>query len=173
MTNSSCAFCFFSPLMALEKMSKSRNEWSRRERHGCVRQVHLCLRLLRHEPRAGEGTFCVILVREDLSCPDRGETLIFLFRAHRACTRSSLSRTESQPDLLLHTVWKEAMHPLHRRGTRRRKWPFLQDKVPPLLVQPIRVHCCLNPRINDRTQFFAMWFHGSTWRNCCVFLHNS
>ena len=43
--------------------------------------------------------------------------------------------TESQPAWLLHTVWKEAMHPLHRRSTRGRNWPFLQDKVPPLLVQ--------------------------------------
>ena len=53
-----------------------------------------------------------------------------MLHAHKWCTRSS-----SQPALLLHRVRKEAMHPSHRRSTRDRNWPFLQDKVPPLLVQ--------------------------------------
>ena len=30
------------------------------------------------------------------------------------------------------------MHPLHRRTTRGRNWPLLQDKVPPLLVKRLQ-----------------------------------
>ena len=74
-----CVLLFLACHCCREKRAKSLNRWSRRERHGCVRQVHLCglLRLLRHGSGADERTFCVTLVREDPSCPNRSEALLF------------------------------------------------------------------------------------------------
>ena len=46
-----------------------------------------------------------------------------LFRAHKVCTRSSLSCTGSQHALFLHTIWKEAMHPSHCRSKLDRNRP--------------------------------------------------
>ena len=181
MTISSCAFFFLSPVMALE--GRKRNgvgRWSRRERHGCVRQLHLCrlLRLLCHESGADSRTFRVTLVREDPSCPDR-------VRPYKGCTRSFLSCTGSQPALPLHTVWKNATHPSHRRSTRGRNWPFLQDRVPPLLVQIqvpadnqsetmlASIHVSLPAHNSLQLMNIERGSHGSTWSKCCVFLHNS
>ena len=73
----------------------------------------------------------------------------------------------------------------HRRSTRGGNWPFLQDRVPPLLVQIqaaadnqsesilASIHVPLPALKSLQLMNIERGSHGSAWRNCCVFLDNS
>ena len=85
---------------------------------------------------------------------------------------------------IAHTVEREPTHPSHRRSTCGRNWPFLQDRVPPLLVQIqtpadnqsesmlCSIHVSLPGHSSLQLMNIERGAHGSTWRDCCVFLHN-
>ena len=69
--------------------------------------------------------------------------------------------------------------------TSSRNWPFLQDLVPPLLVQIqappdnhsesmlASIHVSLPAHNSLQLMNTERVSHGSTWKNCCVFLHNT
>ena len=75
-----------------------------------------------------------------------------------------------------HKIYKEAMHLSHCSGTRDRNRSSLQDRVLPLSVQ-------IQAPANSQFESTLASFHvssqqrcgtcNSTWRDCCVFLHNS
>ena len=66
-------------------------------------------------------------------------------------------------------------------STRGRNWQFLQDKVPPLLVQIqapadnqfesmlASIHVSLPGHNSRQLMNIVHGSHGSTWKNCCVF----
>ena len=162
MTNSSCAF-FFSPVMARERRrhrKPSTDGVAANVMDVSVKSSPSLSCSSSPAPRAWRAV-CGTLVREDPSFPDRSETLIFhCFVLTKRCPRSSLSCTESQRALLHHKIWKETMHPPHRRSSRGRHWPLLQNKVPPLLAPadnssqrlPQSTYHCQD------TPFSATWF---------------
>ena len=169
MTNSSCAFCLFSPVIALErgKRNPSTGGVAANVIDVSVKSIFVVFfvscatSLARMKGRSVSPLF----VKTHRVPIEVRHLALSRFRAHRGCTRSSLSCTRSQAALLLHTVWKEAMHLSHRRSTRDRNWPSLQNTVLPLLVQ---IQTPANSQFESmlasthvalpRTQFSAMWF---------------
>ena len=170
MTNSSCAFFLFLAChRPREQKAKSHDKWSRRERHGCVRQVNLCrlLRLLHHESGTDERTFFVTLVREDPSCPNRGETLLFHCFV---LTRGVHVHLSHVLDLNLHCFFTPF-------GGKRciRHIVVVHVVVVGYFCMTKFLHCSRFKRLqttNSSQCLSRSAYHrsrGSTWTNCCVF----
>ena len=111
MTNSSCRFLFFSPVIASDR---NRNPSTGKGFSKCYKrvcQIHICrsVRLLSNQSSPDEGMSCIALVRKDQTCPNRSETLLFHGSVLSRCVHFHLDEIQVEPCLMIATLigWTE------------------------------------------------------------------